>query len=184
MCAVKKNFTWLLKAAGWLLFVLAILAVVILARFTLPGAAPQPEAAGQSVAQSLHARLVRLGLPGDKLSILEKSPFELEIALQCLDGLSLQEIRWQKFLIEREAELAYLNGDTRISSYHLIVTDYDGRNIYDGTIFLSPDMPSQKLTSPPPSKISDRETEKKVLHMLNLQGLELHSLESVTQKCR
>ena len=77
---------------------------------------------------------------------------------------------WYKFLTEREVELAYLNFATHIESYRLILVTAKGNTIYDSTVFLYPDLPSQKLTLAPPSSVDNDKTKDIVGRSLDLQG--------------
>lgn len=54
----------------------------------------------------------------------------------------------------------------------MLVTE-KGSTVYDSTIFLYPDSPSQKMTQAPPSRIGNSETKEILERELDLQGLKL-----------
>jgi hypothetical protein len=165
------------QIAGLVLLAIVIIAVISLAQIIKPRNLEQAEIATADVLTKLNSRLAKWGVPAGDIKIIEQSPKNIEINFQVVKGLSLQERNWYIFLIEREAELAYLNIGIRLNSYHLIVNGPDGNKLYDGTIFLYPNMPSQELKIPPQPKISDQETKTQLLQTLDFRGMELASAD-------
>jgi hypothetical protein len=171
---MKKNTVHVLS---WSLSLIALVALVAIINFTL-SLRPQGSSQGNGV-QSLQERLVQLGIPVKSVTVTKQSPLEIEVILQSsgIDEKLDQGDLWYKFLTEREVELAYLNFATHIESYRLILVTAKGNTIYDSTVFLYPDLPSQKLTQAPPSPIENSKTKDILGRSLDLQGLQLLALD-------
>ena len=81
------------------------------------------------------------------------------------------------FLAEREVELAYLRYDLPVKSYRLMLAPPQGDALYDSTIFLNDDLPSQRLKPAPSSTVGAAAAKEILENELDLQGLRLLSLE-------
>ena len=138
---------------------------------------PQGSTQGIDI-QTLEERLVQLGIPVKSVTVTKQSPLEIEVVLQSSGSdEKLKDDLWNKLLTEREVELAYLNFTTPIESYRLVLVTAKGNTIYDSTVFLYPDLPSQKLTQAPPSSVDNSKTKDILERSLDLQGLQLLALE-------
>lgn len=171
---MKKKFVQLLS---WSLSLIALIALVAVINFAL-SLRPQSSSQGNDI-QALEERLVQLGIPVKSITVTKQSPLEIEVILQSSgsDEKLSQDDLWYKFLTEREVELAYLNFATHIESYRVILVTAKGNTIYDSTVFLYPDLPSQKLTQVPPSSVDNSKTRDILGSSLDLQGLQLLALE-------
>jgi len=171
---MKKNIVQLFS---WSLSLIALIALVAVINFAL-SLRPQGSSQGNGI-QTLEERLVQLGIPVKSITVTKQSPLEIEVILQSSgsDKKLSQDDLWYKFLTEREVELAYLNFAKHIESYRLILVTARGNTIYDSTVFLYPDLPSQKLTQAPPSSVDNSKTKDILGRSLNLQGLQLLALD-------
>jgi hypothetical protein len=171
---MKKNIFRLLS---WSLSLIALIALVAVINFAL-SLRPQGSSQGNDI-QTLEERLVQLGIPVKSVTVTKQSPLEIEVILQSSgsDEKLGQDDLWNKFLTEREVELAYLNFATHIESYRLVLVTAKGNTIYDSTVFLSPDLPSQKLTQAPPSPVENSKAKDILGRNLDLQRLKLLTLD-------
>jgi hypothetical protein len=171
---MKKNIVQLLS---WSLSLIALIALVAAINFAL-SLRPQGSSQGNDI-RTLEERLVQLGIPVKSVTVTKQSPLEIEVILQSSgsDEKLSQDDLWNKFLTEREVELAYLNFTTHIESYRLVLVTAKGNTIYDSTVFLYPGLPSQKLTQAPPSSVDNSKTKDILERSLDLQGLQLLALD-------
>jgi|GEM_PF-2424993 len=171
---MKKNIVQLFR---WSLSLIGLIVLVVVMIFAL-SLRPQGSSLGNDI-QTLEERLVQLGIPVKSVTVTKQSPLEIEVILQSSgidEKLGQDDLRY-KFLTEREVELAYLNFATHIESYRLILVTAKGNTIYDSTVFLYPDLPSQKLTQAPPSSIENSKAKDILERNLNLQGFRLLTLD-------
>ncbi len=177
---MKKNIFQLLS---WSLFLVITIAIVSIALATRPRGDPQA-----SSEATLEQRLVDLGLPVKSFTVIKPSPLEVELILESAgrdDDQSVRADMWNRFIAGRELDLAYLNYDLRIASYHLKQVTAKGDELYSSTSFLYPGDPDQKLTPAPPSALDDLQTKEIVKNDLDLKGLALLELtvpEFVTER--
>jgi hypothetical protein len=167
---IVQFFRWSLSLIG-----LIVLVAVMAFAFSL-----RPHVSLQEYnIQSLQERLVKLGIPVKSVTVTKQSPLEIEVILNSSgrDGKLSNDDMLNKFLAVREVELAHLNFAISIKSYRLILVTGEGNSIYDSTIFLYPDLPSQKLTQAPPSFVYVNETKDILESSLDLQGLKLLALD-------
>jgi hypothetical protein len=171
---MKKNIVQLFR---WSLSLIGLVALVVIMTFAL-SLRPQESSEGNGI-QSLQERLVKLGIPVKSVTVTKQSPLEIEVLLNSSgsDGMLSNDDMLYQFLTVREVELAYLNFATHIESYRLILVTEKGDNLYDSTIFLYPDLPSQKLTQAPPSSIENSKAIDILERNLDLQGLRLLTLD-------
>ena len=80
------------------------------------------------------------------------------------------------FLAVREVELAYLHYDLPVKSYRLMLVIPEGDVVYDSTIFLNDDLPSQGLEPAPLTTVEDARAKELLETELDLNGLRLSSL--------
>lgn len=171
---MKKNIVQLLR---WSLPLIGLIALVVVMTFAL-SLRPQGSSQGNGI-QSLQERLVQLGIPVKSVTITKQSPLEIEVILNSSgsNGMLSNDDMLNQFLTVREVELAYLNFATHIENYRLILVTAKGDTLYDSTIFLFPDLPSQKLTQPPPSAIENSKAKEILERNLDFQGLQLLTLD-------
>ena len=171
---MKKNGVQLLN---WSLSLIGLIALVAAINFAL-SLRPQGSSQGSDI-HTLEERLAKLGIPVKSVSVTQQSPLEIEVVLRSSgsDEKISQDDLWNKFLAEREVELAYLNFDIHIEKYRLILVTSKGNTIYDSTVFLYSDLPSQKLTQTPPSSVENYKTKEILEDNLDLQGLKLLTLD-------
>lgn len=115
---MKKN---VVRLSVWPLFVMALIALIAIIVFVLASRL-QAGSEGRDV-QPLKERLIKSGVPVKSLSVTRQSPLEIEVILQSSgnDDPSSRDDLWNKFLTEREIELAYLNFPIHIESYRYIL---------------------------------------------------------------
>lgn len=149
---MKKNVIQLFR---WSLPLIGLIALVVFMIFAL-SLRPQGSSQGNGI-QALQERLEQSGIPVKSITVARQSPLEIEVILNSSgsDGKMSNDDMLNQFLTVREIELAYLNFATNIESYRLILVTTKGDTLYDSTIFLYPDLPSQKLTQAPPSSIEN-----------------------------
>jgi hypothetical protein len=171
---MKKNIFQLFR---WSLSLIGMIVLVVVMNFAL-SLRPQGSSQGNEI-QTLEKRLVHLGIPVKSVTVIKQSPLEIEVILKSLgsDEKLGQDDLWNKFLTEREVELAFLNFATHIESYRLVLVTAKGNTIYDSTVFLYPDLPSQKLTQAPPSSVENSKAKDILGRNLDLQGLKLLTLD-------
>jgi hypothetical protein len=171
---MKKNIVHLFR---WCLSLIGLIALVAVINFAL-SLRPQVSSQGNGI-QSLQERLVQLGIPIKSVTVTKQSPLEIEVILNSSgsDGKLSNDDMLNKFLTVREVELAYLNFKTFIRSYRLVLITEEGNTIYDSTVFLYPDLPSQKITEAPPSSVDNSKTKDILKRNLDLQGLQLLALD-------
>ncbi len=167
---MRKNIDQLIS---WLLCLITLIIIISVGLFINQ----QRNSQGNNF-RSLEERLIQLGIPVKSITVIKQSPLEIEIVLlsSSIDKQLNRDDIWYKFLTEREVELAYLNFGTKIENYRIIVLTNNGNSIYDSTVFLYPDLPSQKLTQAPPSSIDNNKVKDILERNLSLQGLILLSL--------
>lgn len=153
-----------------------LIVLVVVMTFAL-SIRPQGSSQGNSI-QSLQERLVQLDIPVKSVTVTKQSPLEIEVVLNSSgsDGMLSNDDMLNQFLTVREVELAYLSFAMRIESYRLILITAKGDTLYDSTIFLYPDLPSQKLTLVPPSPIENSKAKDILERNLDLHGLQLLAL--------
>ena len=161
----------------WFLIFIALiaLAVVIYWVFVL-----RPQAGGQAnELQALQERLQQLNIPVKSLTITHPTPLEIELTLNSSGSVGrLSEADMlHMFLAVREVELAYLHYDLPVKNYRLMLEIPEGDVVYDSTIFLNDDLPSQGLEPASPSTVDDARAKEILENELDLQGLRLLSLE-------
>jgi hypothetical protein len=171
---MKKKIVLLFR---WSLSLIGLIALVVVMTFAL-SLRPQ-ESSQENGIQSLQERLVQLGIPIKSVEVTRQSPLEIEVVLTSSgsDGTLSNDDMLNQFLTVREVELAYLNFATHIEIYRLILVTVKGDTLYDSTIFLYPDLPSQKLTQAPPSSIENSKAKDILERNLDLQGLKLLTLD-------
>jgi hypothetical protein len=171
---MKKNIVQLFRWSLSLIGLIALVVVISIALSFRPQGGPQ----GNGI-QSLQERLVQLGIPVKSVTITKQSPLEIEVILNSSgsDGILSNEDMLNQFLTVREVELAYLNFAVHIESYRLILVTAKGDTLYDGTIFLYSDLPSQRLTQELPSPVDSDETKDILEKTLDLYGLRLLTLD-------
>ena len=149
---MKKKIVLLFR---WSLSLIGLIALVVVMTFAL-SLRPQ-ESSQENGIQSLQERLVQLGIPIKSVEVTRQSPLEIEVVLTSSgsDGMLSNDDMLNQFLTVREVELAYLNFATHVEIYRLILVTVKRDTLYDRTIFLYPDLPSQKLTQAPPSSIEN-----------------------------
>jgi hypothetical protein len=169
---VKKNIIQLLS---WSLFLVITIAIVNIALATRPRGDLQANSEAM-----LEQRLVDLDLPVRSFSVIKKSPLEVEVILDSAGNENDQSVRedlWDRCIAERELDLAYLNYDLRIASYHLKQVTVTGDVHYSSTSFLNPGDPYQKLTPAPPSAVDNQQTKELVKKDFDWNGLALLELD-------
>jgi hypothetical protein len=171
---MKKKIVQLFS---WSFSLLGLIALLVVMTFAL-SLRPQEGSQGNGI-QSLQERLVQLGIPVKSVEVTKQSPLEIEVVLTSSgsDGMLSKDDMLNQFLTVREVELAYLNFATHIEIYRLILVTAKGDTLYDSTIFLYPDLPSQKLTQAPPSSIENSKAKDILERNLDLQGLKLLTLD-------
>lgn len=171
---MKKNIVQLFH---WSLSLIGLIALVVVMNFAL-SLRPQGSSQGNGI-QSLQERLEQLGIPVKSITVTKQSPLEVEVILNSSgsDGKMSNDDMLNQFLTVREVELAYLNFAMHIESYRLILVTAKDETLYDSTIFLYPDLPSQKLTQAPPSSIENSKAKDILERNLDLQGLKLLTLD-------
>jgi hypothetical protein len=171
---MKKKIVLLFR---WSLSLIGLIALVVVMTFAL-SLRPQ-ESSQENGIQSLQERLVQLGIPIKSVEVTRQSPLEIEVVLTSSgsDGMLSNDDMLNQFLTVREVELAYLNFATHVEIYRLILVTVKGDTLYDSTIFLYPDLPSQKLTQAPPSSIENSKAKDILERNLDLQGLKLLTLD-------
>jgi hypothetical protein len=171
---MKKNLAQLFH---WPLYLIGLIVLVIFLNFAF-SLQPPASSRGNGI-QALQKRLLQLGIPVKSVTVTKQSPLEIEVILNSSgsDGKLSRDDFVNEFLAVREVELAYLNFATFIKSYRLVLVTADGNTPYDGTIYLDPDFPSQKLTQAPPSTVDAGKTKAILDRSLDLQGLKLLSLD-------
>lgn len=171
---MKKNIVQFLR---WSLSLIALIALVTAINFII-SLRPQESLQGNDI-KTLEDRLIQLGIPVKSIMVSKQSPLEVEITLQSSgnDEIIGGDDLWYKFLTEREVELAYLNFATQIERYRLVLITTKGNSIYDSTIYLYPDLPSQQLTQAPPSAVDYSKTRDILGRSLDLQGFQLIALD-------
>jgi hypothetical protein len=92
------------------------------------------------------------------------------------DGKLDHNDQWNRFLAERETDIAYLTLGIPIDAYRMVIESDKEGILYDSTVFSNPDLPSQNLKTAPPSALDDAKTKDVIAQNLNLQGLKLASL--------
>ncbi len=169
-----KNSSGLFR---WFLILIALIALAGVIYWIL---ILRPQTGGQAKdLQALQERLQQLNIPVKSLTITHPTPLELEVILNSSGspGHLSQVDMLNKFLAVREIELAYLYFGLSVQSYRLMLVTPQGDALYDSTIFLNDDLPSQQL-KPAPSSTVDAAAAKEILeNELDLQGLRLLSLE-------
>ena len=160
----------------WLLNMIALIALVALIYFAL-SLRPQASSQGYEL-QSLQDRLLQLNIPVKSLTVTNQSPLEIELILNSSGSVGrLSEADMlNMFLAVREVELAYLHYDLPVKSYRLMLVIPEGDVVYDSTIFLSDDLPSQGLEPAPPTTVEDARAKEILENELDLNGLRLSSL--------
>lgn len=171
---MKKN---LIEILSWILSAFAITALVAFF-FIATSMRPQGSAQVDGI-QALEERLLKLGIPVKTVTVTNKSPLEIEIVLHSSgnDGRFSQDDIVNKFLAVREVELAHLNFAILIKSYRLILVAENGNPIYDSTIYLSPDLPSQKVSKVASSSVNVSETKEILEQSIDLHGFDLVTLD-------
>jgi len=127
---------------------------------------------------SLTNTLLQEGVPLKDISILNRSPFQIEIAIQRSRSEKLWSSKdlWYDQLARREATLSYKKGH-RLDSYVLSVYDIDGKLLDWGQTFLSPNRISQKPYPFINKEADDNKAENKAKELIELYGLTLDSLK-------
>lgn len=174
---MKKNIFQLFHSS---LFLIGLIALGVFMTFAL-----SLRSQGISQAngiQSLKGRLLQLGIPVKSISVTRQTPLEIEVILSSsgYDGMLSNDDMLNQFLTVREVELAYLNFALHIKSYRLILATEKNDILYDSTIFLYPDLPSQKLTRASPSSIENSKAKEILERNLYLHGLRLLTLDVPT----
>jgi hypothetical protein len=171
---MKKNLAQLFR---WSLSLIGLIALVVVMTVAL-SLRPQGNSQGNGI-QSLQERLVQLGIPVKSVTVTKPSPLEIEVILNSSgsNGMLSNDDMLNQFLTVREVELAYLNLATHIESYRLVLVTAKGDTLYDSTIFLHPDLPSQKLTHAPPSSVENSIAKNILERNLDFQGLRLLTLD-------
>jgi len=167
---MRKTIIRLISSGLALFALVAILIIAVSVR--LQGNA-------QTDGQPLKERLVGLGLPVKSVAVTKQTPLQYEVTLQSTssDGKLDHNDQWNRFLAERETDVAYLTLGIPIEAYRMVVESDKGVTLYDSTVFLNPDLPSQNLKVAPPSALDDAKTKDVVAQNLNLHGLTLASLK-------
>lgn len=162
----------------WFLILIALIALAVVIYWVL---FLRPQAGVQvKDLQALQERLQQLNIPVKSLIVTHQSPLEIELILNSSGSVGrLSEADMlNMFLAVREVELAYLHYDLPVKSYRLMLVIPEGDVVYDSTIFLSDDLPSQQLKPAPPSTV-DVSTAKQILESeLDFYGLNPISLEA------
>lgn len=171
---MKNNVSEIIRWGVSVLVILAVAAFIIIATSTRPQASIQFDDT-----QPLEERLREIGVPLKSFSISNKLPLEIEIVIQSSgnNGTLSQDDILYKFLAERQVELAHINFGVTIKSYRIILVTEDGNQLYDGTIYLSSDMPSQKVTKLAPSSLNTSETKALLEKSIDLHGFDLVSVD-------
>lgn len=162
----------------WFLILIALIALAVVIYWVL---VLRPQAGVQvKDLQALQERLQQLNIPVKSLIVTRQTPLEIELTLNSSGsvGRLSEEDMLNMFLAVREVELAYLHWDLPVESYRLMLATPQGDALYDSTIFLSDDLPSQQLKPAPPSTV-DVSTAKQILESeLDFYGLNPISLEA------
>ncbi|HSQ26792.1 MAG TPA: hypothetical protein VLM80_06675 [Anaerolineales bacterium] len=160
------------KPFRWLLNMIALIALVALIYFAL---SLRPQA---NDLQSLQERLQQLNIPVKSLTVTKQTPLEIELTLNSSGsvGRLSESDMLNRFLAVREVELAYLHYDLPVKSYRLMLVIPEGDVVYDSTIFLNDDLPSQDLKPAPPATVDDARAKEILENELDLNGLRLSSL--------
>jgi hypothetical protein len=167
----------LIQLFHWSLPLIGLIALIVFMTFAI-SLRPQ-ESVQENGIQSLQDRLAELDIPVKSITVTKQSPLEIEIILDSSgsDGMLSNNDRLNQFLTVREVELAYLNFAMPIKSYRLFLVTANGDILDDSTIFLYPDLPSQKLTPAPPSSIKNTQVQDILERNLDLRGFRLLSLD-------
>ena len=151
----------------WLIFPAALIVVIVLVLLLQ-----------NHTAASIDRRLTRAGATVKHVTITDRLPFKLEIALQSAsdDDSLVSDDRWFLLLAQHEATFAYRWGP-RLNSFLLVVENVHGDVLYSVETFLHPeDLNHISLTSTT-STVDDATTADIVRSNLNLADLSLSSLE-------
>lgn len=94
-----------------------------------------------------------------------------------------RSFRWLLIMIALIAlvELVYLHYDLPVKSYRLMLVIPEGDVVYDSTIFLSDDLPSQGLEPAPPTTVEDARAKEILENELDLYGLTQISLTALPE---
>lgn len=162
--------------------VIAIFAIVIIFRFAISTRFQGNNTVVESpedIAHLLEERLKQLEVSVVSVKLTRQSPLEIEITLQNpIDEDHSSKIDyWDMCISRRETELAYLNYGTHINSYRMIILDIEGENIFDSTIYLNPDLPSQQFDPGAPSGVNLDQTKDTIRQTLDVGNLKLLSLD-------
>ncbi len=175
----------LIRFLGALIGLTLVIILIYGALSMRPGAGePAAQSAQLGPVEALEARYAELGIPLKGIRVLHQSPLALEITLQGsgdTERLSVDE-QWWSFLAQREANLAYLLTQDRISSYNLLIATYRGETIDLITSFLHPSDLDQQLTPIGPAAIGDEETRKLLMKEWRLGGNEWLALDVQSDK--
>jgi hypothetical protein len=127
--------------------------------------------------EDLARRLEQQGVTVKRVTVLNRIPFEIEIAIQSASSGkdATSNDLWFAQLARREASLAHRLG-LPIESYQLTWLNSKGEVISWEKNKLLPDEPSQRESSPP-SKLSNETTAKLLKEQLTLGGMTLDKLE-------
>jgi hypothetical protein len=157
----------------------ALLALVALIAIISFAVSVRPEVSAQADSQALEERLIKLGIPVRNITITNKDPIQLEVFLlsSSTEEKTNNEDLWHRYLAERELNLAYLNVGLPVKSFRIVLQPENGKNLYDSTVFLYPDMPSQQLAKKPVSSLSNDQTKDAIEQNLDLYDLKLISLD-------
>ena len=166
---MRKTIIHLITGGLGLVVLVAILVIAIAVR---------PQGNAQTDSQPFKERLVSLGLPVKSVGVIKQTPLQYEVTLQSAssDGKLDHNDQWNRFLAERETDVAYLTLGIPIEAYRIVIESDKGMILYDSTVFLNPNLPSQNLKAAPPSALDDAKTKDVVAQNLNLHGLTLASL--------
>jgi len=129
-------------------------------------------------AASIDRRLTKAGATVKHVTITDRLPFRLEIALQSAseDDSLVPDDRWVLLLAQHEATFAYRWG-LRLNSFLLVVVNSKDETIYSTETFLSAEDLNQKSLTSATSPVDDATTADIIRSNLNLAGLSLSSLE-------
>ncbi len=171
---MKNTTVKLFQGSLYLIGLIILVLVLIFALSIRPQVSTQEDGI-----QSLQERLARTGIPIKSLKVTSQSPLEVEVIINssASDGKLSHEDVLNQFLAVREIELAYLHFGALINSYRLVLETKEGNPIYDSTVFLNPDLPSQKLSQAPPSPVDTSKTKQILESMLDFRGLKLLTLQ-------
>jgi hypothetical protein len=157
---MKRRLLWLIIPGA---LILAIVLVLFLQNHT---------------AASIDRSLTKAGATVKHVTITDRLPFRLEIALQSAsDDNSLDpDDRWFLLLAQHEAAFAYRWGP-RLNSFLLVVENIHEEVLYSAETFHSPEDLNQTSLTSATSSVDDATTAEIVRSSLNLAGLSLSSLK-------